>query len=130
MGNQNSAAYSEEQDEKATKIVYTEPTSKAEKVPMQRRNMYTEEHGNKPLYNDDTFTNYIQRAKNKIRSLSTIGRRHEEHHPRSDVANVESNQENEKDKFSDFIQNAKKKLRTMSTMGKSNSFRKGKKSRY
>lgn len=93
--------------------------------------MYTEEYGNKPLYTDDTFTNYIQRAKNKIRSLSTIGRRHEEQHePRSDVANVESNEEIEKDKFSDFIQNAKKKFRTMSTMGKSNSFRKGKKSGY
>ncbi|KAK7345132.1 hypothetical protein VNO77_15600 [Canavalia gladiata] len=87
-----------------------------------------EQDGKKPLHDDDTFSNYIQRAKYKMRSMSKIGQREKQNDPAPvDVTNANStnnnNKENEKDQFSDFIQNARKKLRTVST--KNGSFRRG-----
>lgn len=145
MGNENSAQHSKAQDGYAAKVVTSTepkhvpkqrmPTRKAEKVGV---GVYpTEQHGNKPLDNDDTFANYIQRAKNKMRSLSNIGGRTRRHHEEQSnnpaatsdhVSNVvnSNKKENERDQFSDFIQNARKKLRTVTTIRKNDSFRKGK----
>lgn len=103
------------------------PSTKAEKVDL---GVYPEQHGKKPLYNDDTFNNFIQRAKYKIRSMSTSGRLREEiSNPAPDVANVpttnQSTKDDHKDHFSDFIQHTKKKLRTTSSFGKHGSFKRG-----
>ncbi|RDY04219.1 hypothetical protein CR513_12092, partial [Mucuna pruriens] len=83
----------------------------------------TEEHGEKALDNDVTFSNYIQRAKYKIRSITNNGFHEEQSYPApKDVANATiNNKENEKDHFSDFILNSRKKLRTISR--KNSSFR-------
>lgn len=122
MGNENSA-YPKAQDE----TQYVDNAPKVEKVPIQRKlSTKVEQHGsNKPQVNDETFTNFIQRAKYKIRSMTNIGHHVESRNPTQDVANnvVESK---ESDQFSHFIQNTRRKLRTVSTMGKNKSFKKGK----
>ncbi|OIV99168.1 hypothetical protein TanjilG_19664 [Lupinus angustifolius] len=89
------------------------------------------EHGKKStsLDSDDTFTEFIRRAKYKIRTISNIGREQSNIAPASalDGANINvtnnSNDENQKDQFGDFIKVAKKKLKTTSRVGNNSSFR-------
>ncbi|KAK7278835.1 hypothetical protein RJT34_23873 [Clitoria ternatea] len=130
MGNGNSTV------SKGAKVTSTEQQRYAV-VPKQRKVLtkaepevvgletQPEEHGKKQaLYNDDTFTSYIQRAKYKIRSMSHIGRHGEHNNPApADVVNGSHKKENGSDQFSEFIHNAKKKIRTVSR--KNSSFRKG-----
>ncbi|KAG5133572.1 hypothetical protein JHK82_024760 [Glycine max] len=84
----------------------------------------TQQHGKKPLGNDEAFTTYIKDARVKMKSKSNIGVHHEDRNNviPVDVAN-ETNKEYEKDHFSDFIQNARKKLRTVTR--RSSSIRRG-----
>jgi hypothetical protein len=76
---------------------------------------------------NDTFKEFIQRAKKKIRTVSNIGRGqnnpaaapdHEVHHGNSSGKN-----EGLEDHFQDFIHRAKKKIRTTTTVGKTGSMR-------
>jgi len=83
----------------------------------------TEKQGEKPLCDDHTFSNYIQRTKYKIRSNSNIGCNEGRIDPAygAHVTNGTSNSnEKEIDPFSDYIQNARKKLR-MRTLSKNTS---------
>jgi len=132
MGNQNSADSNTEGDDKATKFSSTEPKY-VDYAPIQRKHSTkVEQHAwsnNKPQVNDETFTNFIQRAKYKIRSMTNIGHHVENRNPAaSDVVdtNVDNKRkENESDQFSHFIHNTKKKLRTVTTIGKNKTFKKG-----
>ncbi|XP_061358132.1 uncharacterized protein LOC133302375 [Gastrolobium bilobum] len=129
MGNENSAISNKHGGE-ALKVVSTEPY-----VPRQRKRSTkakmvgvgedSKQHGKKPLHREDTFTNYIKRAKYKIRSLSNIGGREEQSNPAPDEAYGTNKKENETDQFSNFIHQAKNKLRTVSKIGKNGSFKRG-----
>ncbi|GAU45765.1 hypothetical protein TSUD_24290 [Trifolium subterraneum] len=144
MGNQNSSPYS---NDSSTEPQYVDYAPKAEKFPIQRKHttkpekvvghgVYTDEeqqHGNKQsqAINDEAFTKFIQRAKYKIRSMTTNIGHHVENRNNpaaaQDVVDSNNQKENEKDQFSHFIQNTRKKLRTVSTMRKINkTFKKGK----
>ncbi|CAL0310336.1 unnamed protein product [Lupinus luteus] len=81
---------------------------------------------------NDTFTEYIQRAKCRIRSVSNDGNGHNNsslhHHPNATTTNNMEKNHNQHDQFSDFIQHAKNKLRTTSNIGNSTttaSFKRG-----
>lgn len=85
--------------------------------------------------NDDTFTNFIQRTKYKLRTItmskSNIDRVQSntapappDHEANCGSTNNNSN-ENQKDQFSEFIKLAKKKMTTTSSIGKNGSFRRG-----
>ncbi|KAK7278836.1 hypothetical protein RJT34_23874 [Clitoria ternatea] len=128
MGNKNSAI-SGAKGGKGAKVGATEPhyvvsmqrkhTRKPEVVSLE---VYTTEqhskNNQKPLENDDTFSNYIQRTRYKIRSMSNVSSHDDERSnpaPTELVAKGANNEwENERDHFSEFIQNTKKKLRTVS----------------
>ncbi|CAL0328916.1 unnamed protein product [Lupinus luteus] len=87
---------------------------------------HSEQHGKKStsLDSDDTFTEFIKRAKYKIRTISNIGREQSNIAPALDGANINvTNDENQKDQFADFIKVAKKKLKTTSRVGNNSSFR-------
>lgn len=140
MGNENSA-YPKPQHGKAAKVVSS--TNQPQHVQKQRKaSSKTEnidlavypdqQHGKKPELDDDTFTNYIKRAKYKIRSMTNIGHHEEKHNPAPDVGNYGDNnkKENEGDHFSHFIQNARKKMRTVTTMRKNNSLKRGQDSEH
>ena len=77
---------------------------------------------------NDTFSEYIQRAKKKIRTMSNLGQRGQDntaqdhHESHGGAANQK---EHHTDPFSDFIHHAKKKLRTTTIVGRSSSLRKG-----
>ena len=97
------------------------------------QNDHGEQQGKKQEQDiNDTFSNYIQRAKFKIRSLSNIGGGQSK--AASDEDNGDKKNEhhqNDKenhhqiDHFGDFIQRVKKKLRTTSNVGKTNSIKRG-----
>ncbi|KAK7257325.1 hypothetical protein RIF29_31209 [Crotalaria pallida] len=114
-------------------VVVAVPTDEGS---LRLKGHYSEQqHGKKSssssLDNDDTFNDFIRRAKYKIRSFSNIGREQNNPAPAPaaltpDGANNNinaTNYENQKDQFADFIQVAKKKLRTTSRVGKNSSFR-------
>ena len=101
------------------------------KVERQQQGLgvYSEQHGKKSLDNDDTFTEYIRRAKQRIRTVSNIGREHSNPAPAAAPEYVDNGtnnkEENQSDQFSEFIQLAKKKLKTTSRVGKNGSFKRG-----
>ncbi|KAE9620726.1 hypothetical protein Lal_00019371 [Lupinus albus] len=146
MGNRNStSSKSKVHYGPRSKVVSSEsaqhvPRTKAEPVVVVgfptdegslRLKEHSEQHGKKSLSldSDDTFTEFIRRAKYKIRSISNIGREQSNFAPASTLegANINvinnSNDENEKDQFADFIKVAKKKLKTTSRVGNNSSFR-------
>ncbi|XP_052113926.1 uncharacterized protein LOC127745006 [Arachis duranensis] len=91
--------------------------------------MHQEQQGKKSMMNiDETFNEYIQRAKKKIRTMSNIGRGHnsiaEDHESHGGGTN-EKDHHQHRDQFSEFINRAKKKIRTTTIVGKSSSLRKG-----
>lgn len=122
MGNKNSSI-SKAHSGQGAKVASTEPHYV---VSMQRKlstkseivSLWAyprEQKGELPLCDDDTFSNYIQRTKYKIRSITNNGFQEEQNYPPpTNVANATNKKENERDPFSDFIQNAKKKMRTFS----------------
>jgi len=134
MGNQSSTYSNTEGDDKATNVRSNEPKY-VDYAPIQRKHSTkverVEQHAysNRPQVNDETFTNFIQRAKYKIRSMTNIGHHVENRNPAaSDVVNTNvdsKSKENESDQFSHFIHNTKKKLRTVTTIGKNKTFKKG-----
>ncbi|MED6121444.1 hypothetical protein PIB30_030163 [Stylosanthes scabra] len=92
--------------------------------------MHQEQQGKKSMMNiDETFNEYIQRAKKKIRTMSNIGRGHnnatseDQESQGGGGANEKDHQH--RDQFSEFINRAKKKIRTTTIVRKSNSLRKG-----
>ncbi|QCE05206.1 hypothetical protein DEO72_LG9g208 [Vigna unguiculata] len=132
MGNKNSATSKARSGQRA-KLASIEPqphnvvswqrklSTKSEVVNV--RAYPTEKQGEKPLCDDHTFSNYIQRTNYKIRSNSNIGCREGQRDPAyADHVNngTNNNNENEQDPFSDYIQNARKKLR-MRTLSRNTS---------
>lgn len=77
---------------------------------------------------NDTFTEYIERARHRIRTVSNVGRG--QSHSAPDEASGKNNKmENHRDQFSDFIQHSKKKMRTTtSNVGKTSTLKRGYKS--
>lgn len=118
MGNNNSAPSQTHYGSQGTNVASTEPHYVAPN-PRKLHSMSQganppEQHGKKPLRNDEAFTTYIKDAKYKMESSKSKIGGHEEqsNHIPVDVTN-ETSKENEKDHFSNFIQNARKKLRTV-----------------
>ncbi|TKY62487.1 hypothetical protein E2542_SST12343 [Spatholobus suberectus] len=85
--------------------------------------VYSEQRCNAPLDNDDTFNSFIRRAKNKIRTVSHIGREQSNVAPAPPPDDEANARDNQNDQFSKFIQSARKKLRTTSSMKKNGSFK-------
>lgn len=84
-----------------------------------------EHQGKKTLDINDTFSEYIQRAKNRIRTVSNVGKGQNNHVPVPDEYNGNNKMGNQHDPFSDFIQQARKRIRTTSNVGKTNSLKRG-----
>ncbi|TKY62488.1 hypothetical protein E2542_SST12344 [Spatholobus suberectus] len=81
--------------------------------------LHLDKQGKKTLDINDTFTEYIERARYRIRSVSNVGRGQSNSAP--DEANGNNNRmENQKDHA-----NAKKKIRTTSSVGKTSSLKRG-----
>lgn len=84
-----------------------------------------EQQGEKPLDLNDTFAEYIQRVKGRIRTVSNVGRGQNNSAP--DEANGYGGGGggiiDQKDHFSEFIQHAKKKIRTTSNVGRTSSLK-------
>ncbi|AES61873.1 hypothetical protein MtrunA17_Chr1g0196551 [Medicago truncatula] len=83
------------------------------------------QHGKESMDINETFKEYIQRAKKKIRTVSNIGRGqnnpaaapdHEVHHDTTTSGKNESLEEH----FQDFIHRAKKKIRATTMVGRRN----------
>ncbi|BAT85402.1 hypothetical protein LR48_Vigan03g228200 [Vigna angularis] len=82
-----------------------------------------QQQGKKTLDINDTFSEYIERAKYRIRSASNVGRGQSKSAPVEHSGN--SNRlESHKEHLSDFIQHAKK-MRTTSSVGKTSSLKRG-----
>ncbi|KAK7285403.1 hypothetical protein RJT34_20173 [Clitoria ternatea] len=93
-----------------------------------RIGVYSEQQQKTPLDNDDTFTNFIEHAKYKIRTVSHIGREQSNVAPAPDdneAKRSNKKENNQNDQFSSFIQNTKNKLRATSSIRKSGSFKSG-----
>ena len=74
----------------------------------------------------DPFDDYIQRARQRIRTVSNVGAGDQSNSASSDEANGGSkNEDQQKDQFSVYIQQAKKKIRTTSSIGKTSSLNRG-----
>ncbi|QCE05204.1 hypothetical protein DEO72_LG9g206 [Vigna unguiculata] len=125
MGNKSSTPSNANYSSHAANIALKEPPRHHHHVVPNRRNFSSrpkghrteQQHGTKPLGNDEAFSSYIKDSKFKMRSKSNIGG-HEDHSDAVpvDVASESNdrNMENEKDHhFSDFIANARKRLRTV-----------------
>ncbi|XP_027353107.1 uncharacterized protein LOC113863658 [Abrus precatorius] len=91
------------------------------------RKLHSQQEGKKTLDINDTFTEYIQRAKYRIRTVSNVGHGKNNSVPdETNGSNGNNNRmENQKDQFSDFIQRAKKKIRTTSNIGRTSSLKRG-----
>lgn len=137
MGNKNSAPSKELNGQRA-KVASMEEPQPQYVVSMQRKHStnpevvtvrayQTEEQGEKPLCDDHTFSDYIQRTKYKIRSNSNIGCNEDPRDPAhaDHVAHAINNKENKEDPFSDYIQNARKKLRLRTLSRNIYSFKRG-----
>ncbi|OIW12688.1 hypothetical protein TanjilG_24621 [Lupinus angustifolius] len=71
---------------------------------------------------NDTFNEYIKRAKIKIRTVSNIGRgQNNNTSPEHETNHGTNKKENQKDQFSEFIHHAKKRFRTTTIVRKSGS---------
>ncbi|KAK7277675.1 hypothetical protein RJT34_22690 [Clitoria ternatea] len=97
---------------------------------MQRKEQHAghvEAHDKKPMDINDHFQKFIQSTKDKLRTVSNIGRsqgspasapdHHEPHHH-------DTNKNESQYYFSEFIHRAKKKLRTTTIVGKTGSIKK------
>ncbi|KAK7285402.1 hypothetical protein RJT34_20172 [Clitoria ternatea] len=89
--------------------------------------MLQEQQGKKTLDINDTFSEYIQRAKCRIRTVSNIGggQSNSVSNEAKGSSGNNNRMENQRDHFSDFIQHAKKKIRTTSSLGKTTSLKRG-----
>lgn len=74
---------------------------------------------------NDTFTEYIERARHRIRTVSNVGRGQSHSVSDETSGNKNNKMENHTDQFSDFIQHSKKKMRTTSSVGKTSSSKRG-----
>ncbi|ESW34382.1 hypothetical protein PHAVU_001G147900 [Phaseolus vulgaris] len=88
--------------------------------PLKEQRM---QQGKKTLDINDTFSEYIERARHRIRTVSNVGRGQNKSAPVEDSGN-NNKIENHKDHFADFIQHAKK-MRATSSVGKTSSLRRG-----
>ncbi|WVZ06260.1 hypothetical protein V8G54_019606 [Vigna mungo] len=82
-----------------------------------------QQQGKKTLDINDTFSEYIERAKYRIRSVSNVGRGQSKSAPVEHSGNT-NRLESNKEHLSDFIQHAKK-MRTTSSVGKTGSLKRG-----
>ncbi|QCE05205.1 hypothetical protein DEO72_LG9g207 [Vigna unguiculata] len=134
MGNKNSAT---SKALRAKVASFEEPQAQYVVVSMQRKHSTnpevvsvraypTEEQGEKPLCDDHTFSDYIQRTKYKIRSNSNIGCNEDQRDPaHADHVAPATNKNQNEDPFSDYIQNARKKLRMRTLSRNVYSFKRG-----
>ncbi|KAJ1404816.1 hypothetical protein SESBI_26395 [Sesbania bispinosa] len=83
--------------------------------------VHSNQQDKKSMDINDTFKEFIQRAKVKIRTVSNIGR-DQSNSVAAPSQEIHGN-ENHKDHFSEFIHRAKKKIRTTTTVGKTGSLR-------
>lgn len=97
----------------------------AQHVPKKAVAQNGNQHGKESMDINETFKEYIQRAKKKIRTVSNIGRGqnnpaaapdHEVHHGTTTSGKNESLEEH----FQDFIHRAKKKIRATTMVGRRN----------
>jgi len=91
--------------------------------PLKEQHGVGMQQGKKTLDINDTFSEYIERARYRIRSVSNVGRGQSKSAPVEDSGNNNRIQ-NHKDHLSDFIQHAKK-MRTTSSVGKTSSLKRG-----
>ncbi|CAL0316173.1 unnamed protein product [Lupinus luteus] len=85
---------------------------------------HSEQKVKKPMDINDTFNEYIKRAKIKIRTVSNIGRGQNKNNipsPEHEANHGSNKKENQKDQFSEFIHHAKKRFRTKTIVRKSGS---------
>ncbi|KAK7336716.1 hypothetical protein VNO77_17262 [Canavalia gladiata] len=89
--------------------------------------VHSEQQAKKTLDINDTFAEYIERARYRIRTVSNVGRGQSNSVPdEAKGNNGNSNRtDNQKDHFADFIQHARKKIRTTSNVGKTSSLKRG-----
>nr|KYP70669.1 hypothetical protein KK1_009897 [Cajanus cajan] len=102
----------------STQLIGTSKVApKVEPEPTRVGTVHLEQQGKKTLDINDTFTEYIERARYRIRTVSNVGRGQN-----YDEANGGNNKmENQKD-------HAKKKIGSTSNAGKTNSLKRGYKS--
>ncbi|KAI4349558.1 hypothetical protein L6164_010135 [Bauhinia variegata] len=75
---------------------------------------------------ESVFTDYLERNKQKIRTVSNAGMGQSiKPAPEEDYGAEKKDSHNHKDHFTAFIERAKKKIRTTSNVGKTSSFRRG-----
>ncbi|GAU31545.1 hypothetical protein TSUD_333210 [Trifolium subterraneum] len=92
------------------------------KKPLKVGLVNLEKQGKKSTLDiNDTFDEYINRAKNRIRTVSNVGKGQNNHDlDESNSFSGVNRMENLNDHFSDFIVQAKKRIRTTSNIGKTN----------
>ncbi|KAF1898152.1 hypothetical protein Lal_00032917 [Lupinus albus] len=111
---------SEREDKVANKLIEPEPPrwKGQHDIGVQHSEQQVKR---KSLDINDTFTEYIQRAKCRIRAVSNVSKGQNNsalyHEPNVTTTNNMENNHNQKDQFSDFIQHAKNKLGTTSNIG-------------
>ena len=91
--------------------------------PMKVGLVNLEKQDKKSLDINDAFSEFIEREKNRIRTMSNVGK--EQNNTVLDEANSFNKMENHNDHFSDFIVQAMKQIRTTSNIGKSSSLKRG-----
>ncbi|RHN48027.1 hypothetical protein MtrunA17_Chr7g0259351 [Medicago truncatula] len=91
--------------------------------PMKVGLVNLEKQDKKSLDINDAFSEFIEREKNRIRTMSNVGKGQNNHV--LEEANYVNKMENHNDHFSDFIVQAKKRIRTTSNVGKTSSLKRG-----
>jgi len=108
-----------------TKVSAKSELPQPQHVPKKTVAQNGNQHGKESMDINETFKEYIQRAKKKIRTVSNIGRGqnnpaaapdHEGHHGTATSGKNESLEEH----FQDFIHRAKKKIRATTMVGRRN----------
>ncbi|KAK7270250.1 hypothetical protein RIF29_23257 [Crotalaria pallida] len=89
----------------------------------EQQHSSSEKQGKKSMDINDTFNDYIKRAKVKIRTVSNLGRGQSNpttapDHDQAQHHGTTNKKDSNKDQFSDFIHRAKKKIRTTTIVGK------------
>lgn len=120
--------------ERATKVTARGEPQQPHHVPMRygvhSEKQQQQQQGEKSMDINDTFKEFIQRAKEKIRTVSNVGTRggHQsnpaaapDHH--HEVHRGTSKNENHMEQISDFINRAKKRIRATTTARKTGSLR-------
>ncbi|KAE9611502.1 hypothetical protein Lalb_Chr06g0163141 [Lupinus albus] len=122
MQNENSVASSVHGYSEIT----TKDDAEGEDVLFKGEQQHSEQKVKKSMDINDTFNEYIKRAKIKIRTVSNIGRgQNNNPSPEHEASHGTNKMENQKDQFSDFIHHAKKRFRTKTIVGKSGSMKRG-----